>query len=95
MPRFGEGQWALGYREPLNKSERLKRDDDGLNVRARIENVYSKQGFRSIVRKNIARKDARMVYSSDPKKKVELKEVPRHKRSQPSLNDDNVLQLAK
>ena len=48
MGRFGEGQWGLGYREPLNKAERLKRDDDGLNVRARIDNVYSKQGFRSI-----------------------------------------------
>src|SRR6266567_2411024 len=48
MPRFGEGQWALGYMEPLNKNERTKRDDDGLNVRARIDNVYSKQGFRSI-----------------------------------------------
>jgi sulfite reductase (ferredoxin) len=44
----GQGQWALGYREPLNAAERTKRDDDGLNVRARIENVYSKQGFRSI-----------------------------------------------
>ena len=48
MPRFGEGQWALGYHEPLNKNERLKRDDDGLNVRARIETIYAKQGFRSI-----------------------------------------------
>ena len=48
MPRSGEGQWALGYMEPLNKNERMKRDDDGLNVRARIENIYSKQGFRSI-----------------------------------------------
>ncbi|HWD08886.1 MAG TPA: nitrite/sulfite reductase, partial [Actinomycetota bacterium] len=48
MPRFGEGQWALGYQEPLNKNERTKRDDDGLNVRQRIETVYSKEGFRSI-----------------------------------------------
>jgi sulfite reductase (ferredoxin) len=46
--RVGEGQWALGYQEPLNKSERLKRDDDGLNVRARIETIYAQQGFRSI-----------------------------------------------
>jgi sulfite reductase (ferredoxin) len=46
--RFGEGQWALGYREPLNKAERIKRDDDGLNCRDRIINVYSKQGFASI-----------------------------------------------
>jgi sulfite reductase (ferredoxin) len=44
----GQGQWALGYREPLNAAERTKKDDDGLNVRARIENIYSKQGFRSI-----------------------------------------------
>jgi sulfite reductase (ferredoxin) len=48
MPRFGEGQWALGYREPLNKAERIKRDDDGLNVRDRILNTYSKEGFSSI-----------------------------------------------
>jgi sulfite reductase (ferredoxin) len=44
----GEGQWALGYFEPLNPAERAKRDDDGLHVRARIERKYSKQGFRSI-----------------------------------------------
>jgi sulfite reductase (ferredoxin) len=44
----GEGQWALGFREPLNPNERAKRDDDGLNVRARIENVYSVRGFASI-----------------------------------------------
>ena len=44
----GMGQWALGYREPLNAAERTKKDDDGLNVRIRIENIYSKQGFRSI-----------------------------------------------
>ena len=44
----GEGQWKLGHREPLNPNERTKRDDDGLNVRARIENIYSKRGFDSI-----------------------------------------------
>jgi sulfite reductase (ferredoxin) len=44
----GEGQWKLGHREPLTVNERTKRDDDGLNVRARIENVYSKRGFDSI-----------------------------------------------
>jgi sulfite reductase (ferredoxin) len=44
----GEGQWALGYFEPLNPAERAKRDDDGLHVRARIESKYAKQGFRSI-----------------------------------------------
>src|SRR5436190_23004875 len=44
----GEGQWALGYREPLNKNEENKKNDDGLNVRARIENVYAHRGFDSI-----------------------------------------------
>jgi sulfite reductase (ferredoxin) len=46
--RRGEGQWALGYREPLNKNEQLKKDDDPLNVRARIESIYAKRGFDSI-----------------------------------------------
>ena len=34
--RGGEGQWALGYREPLNAAEQTKRDDNPLNVRERI-----------------------------------------------------------
>ncbi len=46
--RKGEGQWALGYREPLNANEQAKKDDDALNVRARIENVYAHRGFASI-----------------------------------------------
>jgi sulfite reductase (ferredoxin) len=44
----GEGQWALGYREPLNKNEESKKNDDGLNVRQRIIDIYSKHGFDSI-----------------------------------------------
>ncbi|MFV2111898.1 nitrite/sulfite reductase [Micromonospora sp. LOL_025] len=44
----GEGQWALGHREPLNPNERIKKDDDPLNVRARIENIYARHGFASI-----------------------------------------------
>ena len=43
-----EGQWALGYREPLNANEQSKKDDHPLNVRARIENIYAKGGFDSI-----------------------------------------------
>ncbi|MFV2021269.1 nitrite/sulfite reductase [Micromonospora sp. LOL_023] len=46
--RRGEGQWALGHREPLNPNERTKKDDDPLNVRARIENIYAHGGFASI-----------------------------------------------
>jgi sulfite reductase (ferredoxin) len=44
----GAGQWALGHREPLNVSEQMKKDNDGLEVRARIENIYSVRGFSSI-----------------------------------------------
>jgi sulfite reductase (ferredoxin) len=44
----GEGQWALGYHEPLNKNEENKRNDDGLNVRQRIIDIYSRFGFDSI-----------------------------------------------
>ena len=47
-PKRGEGQWALGYREPLNKNEQVKKDDDPLHVRARIENIYAHRGFDSI-----------------------------------------------
>ena len=43
-----EGQWALGYREPLNANEQLKKDDDALNVRRRIVDIYSKTGFDGI-----------------------------------------------
>jgi len=46
--RRGEGQWALGHREPLNPNERAKKDDNPLNVRARIESIYARHGFDSI-----------------------------------------------
>ncbi|MFD3510337.1 nitrite/sulfite reductase [Nocardia sp. NPDC058666] len=46
--RRSEGQWALGYREPLNPNEQSKKDDNPLNVRSRIENIYAKGGFDSI-----------------------------------------------
>jgi sulfite reductase (ferredoxin) len=47
-PKRGEGQWELGYREPLNKNEQSKKDDNPLNVRGRILGTYSKKGFDSI-----------------------------------------------
>lgn len=47
-PTRGEGQWALGYHEPLNANEQFKKDDDALNVRDRIINIYSRDGFDSI-----------------------------------------------
>jgi sulfite reductase (ferredoxin) len=44
----GQGQWALGHREPLTPNEQIKKDDDGLNVRERIINRYQYTGFSSI-----------------------------------------------
>jgi sulfite reductase (ferredoxin) len=44
----GEGQWAAGHFTPLNGNEQTKKDDDGLNVRTRIETIYAHHGFDSI-----------------------------------------------
>jgi sulfite reductase (ferredoxin) len=44
----GQGQWALGYSEPLNANERMKKDQDGLAVRDRILNRYPYTGFDGI-----------------------------------------------
>ncbi|MFH8366732.1 nitrite/sulfite reductase [Streptomyces sp. NPDC018031] len=44
----GEGQWAVGHFTPLNGNEQFKKDDDGLNVRTRIETIYAHRGFGSI-----------------------------------------------
>ncbi|WP_143965567.1 nitrite/sulfite reductase [Gordonia zhaorongruii] len=46
--RRSEGQWALGYRTPLNPNEQSKRDDNPLNVQRRIIDIYSKTGFDGI-----------------------------------------------
>jgi sulfite reductase (ferredoxin) len=48
QPQRGQGQWALGFHEPLNPAERFKKDDNGLNVRDRIVNRYAHLGFDSI-----------------------------------------------
>jgi sulfite reductase (ferredoxin) len=47
-PNRGEGQWALGYLEPLNPAEVAKREDDGLNVKTRILDLYASKGFKAI-----------------------------------------------
>ena len=44
----GQGQWALGYREPLNPNEQVKKDSNPLTVKQRVIDIYSKQGFDSI-----------------------------------------------
>ena len=49
-PRAGRsnGQWAVDGRTPLNHNEEFKAEDNGLNVRERVEQVYAKEGFDSI-----------------------------------------------
>ncbi len=42
------GQWAVDGTAPLNHNEEFKQADGGLNVRQRIEEVYSREGFDSI-----------------------------------------------
>ena len=43
-----EGQWALGDTDPLNPNEEFKKEDPALNVRTRVDEIYSKRGFDSI-----------------------------------------------
>ncbi len=47
-PARPEGQWALGQTDPLNHNEEFKREDDPLNVRQRIIDIYAPEGFESI-----------------------------------------------
>src|SRR5699024_2963508 len=42
------GAWADGDRTPLNHNEAFKQEDDALNVRQRIIDVYAERGFDSI-----------------------------------------------
>lgn len=42
------GQWKVDGKAPLNANETWKQEDDGLNVRERIETIYSKDGFDAI-----------------------------------------------
>ena len=49
MPaKRGQGQWALGYREPLNPNEQVKKDSDPLTVRQRVLDTYAEKGFDAI-----------------------------------------------
>ncbi|MFJ5860900.1 nitrite/sulfite reductase [Pseudarthrobacter sp. NPDC092439] len=42
------GQWKVDGKTPLNANETWKQEDDGLNVRERIETIYAKEGFDAI-----------------------------------------------
>ncbi|HKU31291.1 MAG TPA: nitrite/sulfite reductase [Arthrobacter sp.] len=42
------GQWKVDGTTPLNANETWKQEDNGLNVRERIESIYAKNGFDSI-----------------------------------------------
>ncbi|GBG39903.1 nitrite/sulfite reductase [Mycobacterium montefiorense] len=48
-----EGQWALGDREPLNPNEEFKQAGRPLEVRDRILDTYSKEGFDSIEKNDL------------------------------------------
>ena len=43
----------MGYHEPLNGAEQIKKDDDGLNVRERIDRIFAPGGFRSIGKQDL------------------------------------------
>ena len=47
-PKRAQGQWELGYREPLTPQEQNKRNQDGLDVYDRIINDYAVNGWDSI-----------------------------------------------
>ena len=49
----GQGQWALGYREPLNSAEQIKKEAEPLEVRERIERIFAPGGFRSIGKQDL------------------------------------------
>ncbi len=42
------GQWLVDGRAPLNGTEEFKAEDNGINVRERIETIYAREGFDSI-----------------------------------------------
>ncbi|MGJ9402687.1 nitrite/sulfite reductase [Arthrobacter sp. KK5.5] len=42
------GQWKIDGTDPLNANEAFKQEDNGLNVRERIETIYARDGFDSI-----------------------------------------------
>lgn len=52
-PARSQGQWKVDGTEPLNANEILKQQDDGLNVRRRVEEVYAREGFASIPREDL------------------------------------------
>jgi sulfite reductase (ferredoxin) len=49
----GQGQWALGYHEPLNGAEQIKKESEPLHVRERIERIFAPGGFRSIGKQDL------------------------------------------
>lgn len=51
--KAGQGQWAAGDVTALNPNEAMKAEDDGLNVRERVETIYAKEGFASIPRSDL------------------------------------------
>ena len=49
----GEGQWGLGYHEPLNTAEQIKKEGEPLAVRERIDRIFAPGGFRAIGKQDL------------------------------------------
>lgn len=52
--RKPEGQWKIDGTEPLNDDERIKQEAEGLSAKQRVIDIYSKQGFDSISKEDLA-----------------------------------------
>lgn len=53
-PKKSEGQWKIDGDAPLNHEEEVKREDPGLSVKQRVIDTYSKEGFSSITKDDMA-----------------------------------------
>ena len=49
-----EGQWKIDGTDPLNNDEVIKQEDGGLSAKQRVIDIYSKQGFSSILADDLA-----------------------------------------
>jgi sulfite reductase (ferredoxin) len=49
----GEGQWGLGYHEPLNAAEQIKKESEPLDVRERVQRIFAPGGFRQIGKQDL------------------------------------------
>lgn len=51
-----EGQWSIDGTDPLNKEEEVKQEQEAFEVKQRVIDTYSKQGFDSIPADDISKR---------------------------------------